>query len=303
LHNRRLPKLLVTGAGGFLGWHVCAMARNHWQTWGVVRSHQIDIPGVIVVSADLTDHHAVRTLMRDIGPDAVIHCAALARPNDCELYPDQSRRINVDATAFLAGLCADARVPMIFTSTDLVFDGEHPPYAETSQPGPICVYGAHKLEAERLLLAQGLLMTVCRMPLMFGDPSPSAASFCTPMINALLSGTSVPVFADEVRTPVSATTAASGLLMAIGKQVPGIIHLGGREAVSRLEFGLKLATALGCDPGLLAVVHRKDIVMAAPRPRDVSLDSTRAFGLGYDPPGVSEELGRLPSVRAAAKKN
>jgi dTDP-4-dehydrorhamnose reductase len=100
------------------------------------------------------------------------------------------------------------------------------------------------------------------------------------------------LFTDEHRTPVCGRTAAKGLLLAL-EGVHGIIHLGGRERVSRYEFGVMLARTFGLDESLLRRARQGDIPMLAARPPDVSLDSSRAYGLGYDPPGILEALRRM----------
>ena len=89
--------------------------------------------------------------------------------------------------------------------------------------------------------------------------------------------------------PVGARTAAAGLLMALGVG-GGILHLSGRERVSRYDLGIILAAILGADAGLIMPGRQRDRTVGAPRPPDVSLDSSRAYALGYDPPPLGEEL-------------
>jgi dTDP-4-dehydrorhamnose reductase len=288
-----LNRLLITGASGFLGYNLCAVARRTWQVTGVVHSHPVEVPGVELMSADLTDPAAVAGLFSAARPDAVIHCAAMGRPNDCQTDPALSRKVNINAAVSMAEQCAALGIPLVFTSSDLVFDGEHAPYNEESPIGPICVYGEHKAEAERRILEICQKAAVCRMPLMFGDPSPASESFIQSMIRALAAGTKVPVFVDEVRSSVGAATAVSGLLLVLEKGYTGILHLGGRERVSRLDLAAIVVGLTKSDPALLARMHQSDARSIAPRPRDVSLDSARAYSLGYNPLPPAEEMARL----------
>lgn len=283
--------LLVTGASGFLGWNVCAAARERWCVVGIVRSHRIEIPGVRVVACDLTRPEDTAALFRDIRPDAVIHAAAASQPEFCQRRPDPSRRINVDAAVHVAGLAADAAIPLAFTSTDLVFDGRRPPYREEDPVAPVSVYGGQKMAAERGIRARYAGAVICRMPLMFGEPGPVAASFIQPCIAALKESQELALFTDEFRTPVSGRTAAAGLLLALEK-ASGVLHLGGRTRISRFAFGTILAELLGADAGRIRRVRQADVVTAAPRPPDVSLDSSRAYALGFDPPPLREDLER-----------
>ena len=104
------------------------------------------------------------------------------------------------------------------------------------------------------------------------------------------------LFTDEVRTVVSVSDAAKGLLLAL-ERARGIIHLGGRERVSRYQFGLKLAGVLGVAGELLTACTSKDFPMPAPRPADVSLNSEKAYSIGYAPGLIEEELPKLECVK------
>ena len=176
------PTLLVTGASGFLGWHLCHQATLDWNVIGVCRSTSTSIRNVDVQTVDLTKSVQVAALLDSIKPDAVIHAAALANPNTCEQTPAVSERINVGTTRQIAAWCGHASVPMVFTSTDLVFNGLEAPYSELDPPSPICVYGEHKLAAERVVLDHAPNGLVCRLPLMFGDRNGAPASFIGPWI-------------------------------------------------------------------------------------------------------------------------
>lgn len=282
-------KLLVTGASGVLGWNVCAAARESWQAYGTVHRHPIERAGVTLLGCDLTDLGDLRRLFGEISPHAVINCAAAAKPDYCQAHPDESYPINVEAAVRLAELCAPAAIPYVFISTDLVFDGTMPPYREEAPVCPISVYGEQKAAAERAIRERHPGAVICRLPPIFGDPGPASASFIQPWIVALRGGRELRLFVDEFRTPIGAGTAAKGLLIALGVG-GGILHLGGRERISRYDLGILLAAMLGADAGLIKPGRQRDRAVGAPRPPDLSLDSSRAYSLGYDPPPLREEL-------------
>ncbi|MEA5550979.1 NAD(P)-dependent oxidoreductase [Anabaena cylindrica UHCC 0172] len=284
-----MKKLLVTGVSGFLGWHLCQLAQQKWEVYGAYSTHFLEIPNIKILKVDLTDFQELKNIFNDIKPDAVIHTAAQSQPNYCQLHPQESYTINVTASCNLAGLCADNSLPLVFTSTDLVFDGLKPPYKETDTVSPVNIYGEQKIQAETGILKVYPQAAICRMPLMFGKQTPTAKSFIQPFIKTLKNGKKLSLFIDEFRTPVSANTAAKGLLLALEK-VNGIIHLGGKERISRYEFGKILVEVLQLPTDKLKSCLQTDIKMAAPRPKDVSLDSSKAFALGYQPLSVREEL-------------
>jgi dTDP-4-dehydrorhamnose reductase len=294
-------KLLVTGAGGFLGWNICRTAVSEYSVIGVYHVRPVALNGIQPEKCDITDLHALRELFHRIKPDAVIHAAAESKPDVCQEHPDLTKKINIDASLAIAGMCGDDKIPCVFTSTDLVFDGATPPYNETCVLSPISVYGEQKAAAEAGMRGRHGGIVICRMPLMYGDAPPQASSFIQPLINAILAGKKTGLFFDEFRTPVSSSTAARGLLLALNC-VPGILHLGGRERLSRYDFGVKLARALGRPDTTLAAVSRNNAGFRAPRPADVSFDSSKAMALGYDPKPVDEELIALECVKKTLKR-
>jgi dTDP-4-dehydrorhamnose reductase len=295
-----MKRLLVTGASGFLGWNVCRAARASWEVIGAAHSRSVNIDGVASAVVDLTDESKVRELFGLVRPDAAIHLAAASQPNFCQTHPRESRVINVDASLLIAALTAERCIPCVFTSTDLVFDGRCPPYREDDTVSPLSIYGEQKTAAERGMRERNPKTTICRMSLMFGDAGPRASSFLQPLVASLRRKEPVSLFADEFRTAACGLTAAHGLLLALDHEAE-MLHLGGRERVSRYEFGLKLAAACGADPVLVRPARQRDAQMAAPRPADVSLDSTKAFALGYDPLTIEKELDRLECVRQAKR--
>ena len=151
------------------------------------------------------------------------------------------------------------------------------------------IYGEHKAMAEVEILKQYPQAAICRMPLMFGNATPTATSFLQSFIKTLREGKELKLFTDEFRTPVNVNTAAEGLLLALEK-VQGIIHLGGKEKISRYDFGLLLVEIFEIPHAKIQASLQKDVKMAAPRPSDVSLDSSKAFELGYSPSSLREQL-------------
>jgi dTDP-4-dehydrorhamnose reductase len=180
-------------------------------------------------------------------------------------------------------------IPYVYTSTDLVFDGLNAPYRESDQVCPVNVYGEHKVQAEEQILRGYPPAAICRMSLMFGLSGPGAKSFIQPMILAMREGRELSLFVDEFRTPLSAGTAVAGLFLALNK-VNGIIHLGGRERISRYNFGRLMKRIFKFENAQIKPCRQDDIRMAAPRAVDVSLDSSNAIALGFRPPPLGEEL-------------
>ncbi len=284
-----MKKLLITGASGFLGWHICQLAQTNYEVYGTYFSSSIEIPGVKLTKINLSDIQELKQLFKLIQPEAVIHTAAISQPNFCQNNPETSHVINVTASWNIAELCAENSIPHVFTSTDLVFDGKNAPYQETDTVNPVNRYGEQKVLAEQGILARYPSSVVCRMPLMFGNSTPTATSFIQGFMQTLKEGKQINLFTDEFRTPASAKSAAKGLLLALEK-VNGIIHLGGKERISRYDFGRLMIEVFQLPADGLKSCRQEDVKMSAPRPKDVSLDSSKAFAFGYSPLSIKQEL-------------
>lgn len=292
---KEMKRLLVTGASGFLGWNICQTAKREWEIFGTVFSHYVEISGVKIMKVDLTNFKELKKLFHKIRPDGVIHTAAKSDPNFCQVNRAESQKINVDASINIAGLCADYRIPCVFTSTDLVFNGLNAPYREEDPVCPVNFYGEQKVLAEKGMLKYHSMVAVCRMALMFGIPGPGAKSFIQPMIEAMKDGRELRLFVDEFRTPISVQAAVFGIFLALEK-VRGLLHLGGIERISRYDFGKLLTETFDMCKARLIPCRQKDMVMPAPRPPDVSLDSSKAFALGFNPSPLSEEIKKLCGI-------
>ncbi len=286
--NKR-KKMLITGASGFLGWNLARIARSKWDVYGIYHKHHTPIHDVSLIKLDITDSQELKRVFNDVKPDAVIHTAAASRPNYCQEHPSQSRKINVQASVNIADLCAATSIPLVFTSSDLVFDGLNPPYSETSPVSPITEYSEQKVAAEEKMMRIYPKITICRLPLMFGYSGSYSQNFTKEMIHALKKGDELHLFSDEYRTPVDAQSAAKGLLLFLSR-IEGIIHLGGLDRISRYEMGLLAAELLKCRTPRIQSVKQKDLPMAAPRPVDVSFDSSKAMSMGYNPDDVKTAL-------------
>jgi dTDP-4-dehydrorhamnose reductase len=266
-------RLLVTGASGQLGSYLLRECRRRGDTiiaWSGRR--QGELFGYPLRSVDLAEADAIAAAFREARPDRVVHAAALAVLSDCQREPQRAEQINKRGSAILAELADRAKVPLVYVSTDMVFDGEDAPYREEDRVAPLSVYGRTKAEAERVILAHSR-NTVVRVPLLFGPTLIGRPTFFDRKLLALRDRQPLNLFHDEWRTPLSLLTAARALLALTDPL--GLLHVGGPERLSRLEMGQRLAVFLGCDPSTLVSVSRGSVAAAEPRPGDLSLDSSQ----------------------------
>ena len=298
-------RLLLTGASGQLGAYLLRtlLADGAEVTaWsGAQRGQRFGVP---LEPVDLADADAVAAAFRRARPVAVLHAAAVASIAECHRDPDRARRVNVAGTATLAELAAAAGARLVLVSTDLVFDGESPPYREGDRLAPLSVYGRSKADAEAAALAAPRA-AVARLSLLFGRSLAGRPSFFDQQAQALRGGPPVTLFTDEWRTPLHLATAARALVALARADFSGVLHVGGPERLSRLEMGRRLARFLGADPGVIVPALRADAPAPEPRPRDVSLGSSlwRRLCPALPWPGWEEalrgEAGEGPAAPAA----
>ncbi len=268
-------RTLLTGASGQLGAYLLRALQRRGAdcvAWSGTREEVLF--GVPLRPVDLTDPGDVARAFREAAPTCVIHAAALARVGDCHRDPDRARRVNVDGSRILAELCQQAGARLVYVSTDMVFNGEQGNYREDDPPAPLSEYGRTKAAAEQAVLVNPNT-SIVRVSLLYGPSLTGRPSFFDEQVMALRTGQPVTLFADEWRTPLDLHTAALALLAVADSDYTGMLHVGGPERLSRLEMGYQLAACLRLDPSPIVVTSRSQAPAAEPRPRDLSLDSSR----------------------------
>ncbi|KMQ51530.1 dTDP-4-dehydrorhamnose reductase [Chitinispirillum alkaliphilum] len=287
-----MKRVLLVGASGFLGQHICYLSlKSDKQIWGTFCTNTPFVKGVHYVKLDLCNPEHMELLISHVLPDTVVFCAAVSSPEVCEKDPGLTDWINRDAPLNTARICAKENIRFIFTSSDLVFDGSGAPYRETDPVSPVNAYGRQKAEAEKQILCACPDALVCRMPLMYGTFSESK-NFTSAMIRAIKEKKTVSLFYDEYRTPISAISAADFLLNT-PDHIKGILHLGGKQRISRYDFGVLTAKIFGLDRSFIKPVSQSEITTTARRPADVSLSSEKAYAIGFSPGLIEDELLKM----------
>jgi len=286
-------RILLTGASGQLGAYLIDRLRTsgHAATaWSGSASG--DRGGVALVPVDLTDPGATDRALAAADPEVILHAAAVSAAEAVRLDPTRAGAVNVEATARLADWCARRGRRLVFTSTDMVFDGSRAWNREDDPADPVLAYGRTKRAAEPAVLAcpGGL---VARLSLLFGPSQCGRAAFFDRTMDALRRGEPQTLFDDEYRTPLDLATAAEALVRLAGSSAVGLIHVAGAERLSRFDLVRRAATALGLDARLVLANRRADVPLAEPRPADLSLDTSR---LAATLPGL-----RRPTIEQALR--
>lgn len=256
-------QVLVTGANGFIGRHLCAALaeRGIGVRRGVRRNHDSGRDTVVVGEIDgATDWGPALA-----GIDAVVHCAArvhVMRENASDPLA-AFRRVNVDGTRALARQAAAAGVHRFLLLSTVKVNGEETfdrPFAATSPPSPADPYGVSKLEAEQALLAiareSGMETVIIRPSLVYG--SGVAGNFAR-LVDLVRRGWWLPLGAIRNRRSLVGVENLCSLLVrcldhpaAAGQ----IFLVSDNEDVSTPELVRAIADACGVAPRLLPVPPR-----------------------------------------------
>jgi len=247
-----MQRLLVTGGCGYLGRELVARAPARGWT---VRATWFERPPPAQgeaewVRADVRDTAAVHAAVD--GVDAVVHTA----------YRQFGDPMGVNARGSELVAAAAAPKRLVHLSSDLVFRGDRGRYREEDEPDPVNEYGRSKADAERRVAAAHPVATIVRTSLLYGGAEPGPQE--------RLARENRRFFVDELRSPIQVGDLADAILELLALEVPGPLHIGGADDLSRFD----LAVLLGADETLLERAETTH-----DRARDVTLDSSRARAL------------------------
>ena len=265
-------KILITGGSGFLGGYLIRAAMNNFEVIATYCNNKPDYSGISWLPLDLTDTDRIKTAIAETDPAIIIHTAAMTNVDICENRKKRTNTVNIRATEAIAKTAATTGARIIYLSTDLVFDGENPPYSEEDKPTPLSYYGWSKWQGELAVAAANDNHVIVRPSIIYGPPAILGSSFSESLRNAWHDGKVTKLFSDQFRTPIFAGNLASALIELTKGNFEGILHIGGSERTSRHEFGIHLAEALGIGKNLTEEFSISKVDFTAKRPKDVSMN-------------------------------
>jgi dTDP-4-dehydrorhamnose reductase len=273
-------RVLITGAGGLLGSALCRAAPPDTDVVAAIRNTPAP-DGTESIEVDIGVAESVERAVSEVGPRVVIHTA---------YGKDDLDRDVVGITRTVATACARHGVELVHLSTDAVFDGENAPYDEAASPVPVHAYGRAKMAAETAVVDAVPDAALVRTSLILSpDGSDGTSSW---MLADLRAGRRVTLFRDEIRCPILADDLAAmvwQVSLLPRRERAGPWHLVGPERLSRVDLGRLWCAAAGLDPGLIDSALSSELT--EPRPRDLTLTSTRAGSLSARPRPIGSVIG------------
>lgn len=277
-------KVLVTGVKGQLGFDVV----------NELKEKNIEAVGVDIEEMDITDKASVDKVIKEVNPDAVIHCAAWTAVDAAEDEDKQEKvkLVNVNGTQNIADVCKELDIKMMYISTDYVFNGEG---AEPWQPdckdyAPQNVYGQTKLDGE-LAVANTLdKYFIVRIAWVFGK---NGNNFIKTMLKVGKNHDQLKVVSDQIGTPTYTFDLAKLLVSMIVTDKYGYYHATNEGGyISWWDFTkeiFKQATEMGYDRysekniTVTPVTTAEYGVSKAKRPFNSRLDKSKLVENGFTP--------------------
>lgn len=278
-------RILLTGANGQVG---RCLKQQKPENWEMIAADSNTL--------DITDAAAVRNMVQNFEPDAIINAAGYTNLETAEEHIAQVFAVNAEGTRILAQTAADAGIRFIHISSDYVFDGKkRQPYIENDYTNPLSTYAKSKLAGELLALSANPDSIIVRSSWVFSEHGDNQNNFVHDVIQQALSG-NVATRSDKIGCPTYAGDLARLMIdLAQRDKAPrGIYHFCGDKAVNRFEFAQAVVQAMGSDKPI-TLTELPTILDAenTPRPPYSVLSCDKIRALGYAPSDWQSALKRI----------
>lgn len=261
-------KILVTGVKGQLGYDVVQEGEKRG----------LEMFGTDVDSMDITDAGQVRKVMEAYKPDGVIHCAAYTAVDAAEEHQEICRKINVNGTRNIAEVCRDMDIPLMYFSTDYVFDGQGENFwKEDDERQPLNVYGQMKYEGE--LAVQELVQKyfILRISWVFGV---NGSNFIKTMLRLGKERGAVGVVSDQMGSPTYTYDLAKLVLDMFQTDKYGVYHVTNDGICSWYEFACEIFKQAGMDVKVTPLTTAEYPAKAA-RPLNSRMSKDKLVNAGF----------------------
>lgn len=278
-------RVVVTGAGGMLGSDVVRAASS-------VNHEVVAIPRAELHVADAS---AVRARIAEELPDAVVNCAAYTNVDGAEDDLRTAMDVNGHGARNVAEAAAVLGVPVVYLSTDYVFDGSKgEPYVESDPTHPLSVYGQSKLAGEHETARTTDRHFIVRTQWLFGT---SGRNFVETMLSLASDHGEVVVVRDQVGCPTYTGHLADAVVRLLDTRAYGIHHIAGGGSCSWYEFAQEIFRQTETDCRVMSCTTA-ETGRRAPRPLHSVLDTEREEAIRL--PDWQEGLSSYLSERVTA---
>ena len=274
-------KVLVTGSAGLVGQQVVKDLSNSHQVFSCYNESKPEYGDS--VKMDLKNREMISSILTEKKPDIVIHLGAMTGVDLCEKEKTSASEINTKATEIIAKECSKLNSFLVYVSTDYVFDGNLGMYKEDDVTNPLGFYGKSKLEGEKVVQNFSTNWCIARTSTPFGL-HPTKKSFPMWVIENLQKQKQIDVLIDQFTSPTYIPNLSRMLVEISERRITGIIHAAGASKISRYQMASMISDKLNLDGTLLKQISINKMKWVAQRPKDSSLDVSRASSILNEKP-------------------
>lgn len=282
-------RVLIIGASGMLGTDI----QREWTSAELIPASSKD--------ADIRNIEDVRALVNRAKPDWIVLSAAYTDVDGSEKNPELAFAVNEKGTENVAVVAAEADIPLLYVSTDYLYDGLlRRPYEPEDPIAPLNVYGASKAAGEDAVRKHAKEWVIARTSWLFGA---AGASFPEKILNAASSRPELKVVHDQVGSPTYTRDLARAIRDLIERNARGIVNVTNSGSCSWCDFAKEVLRQAGSQTPVYPITTA-EAARLAKRPAYSVLSPVSLNALGISLPSWQDAVSEyLKDLRAAGKLN
>lgn len=265
-----MNNILVTGSTGQLGSDVVKeLLKRGYSTLSPNRSE-----------LNLCSEDNIRNYILNSNCEAIVHCAAYTQVDKAEDEKDLCIKINATATKHIVKCAKILDIPMIYISTDYVFDGtKDGKYTENDETNPINIYGESKLAGEKYVQEILDKYYIVRTSWVFNI---NGKNFIETMLRLSKANNQLSIVNDQIGSPTYTKDLSRLLVDMLETSKYGLYHATNEGYCSWYEFAdtiFKLAN-INID---IKAINSNEYASRAKRPLNSKLSKDKLIEYGFKP--------------------
>ncbi len=252
-------RVLVFGGSGLIGSRIEQLLQTKYQI--ITPSH---------LQVDVNNKKQIEQIINKSKPNYIIYATGLSSLDQAEQYPKLAYLLNAQAPAFIAKVANQLSIPVLYFSTDAVFDGSKSdaPYLETDKTNPLSEYGKSKLLGEQVVMNASKRNCIARVIMVYSPKLTKRKRFVQIVLETLKKREKFYGVVDQMVNPIYVDDVVSSVDLLIKSGSHGIYHLGAKDYVTNYEFVKKLAKVFNLNEDLVTKITLKEFSKEKCAPRN-----------------------------------
>ena len=267
-------KILLFGGTGLVGSRFQELLKNEFEI--IAPSH---------ADVDLLNPGQIKQTISDLEPDQILYAAGYTNVDKAE--EEEELTYNLNATAPQVVAESAKGVPVIYLSTDYVFDGtkSDKPYTEEDKTNPLSTYAKSKTKGEGIILSADNKNSILRLIMPYSGVYTRKMDLARIIVSKLKNNEKILGVSDQKVNPIFVDHLVFAIAEVLKVKASGIYHLGATNFTSPMEFAKLLALEFNLDQDLIEQTTLEEFSKSrkATRPKDSWLDTGKfitQFGNG-----------------------